>query len=75
MVSGSGSAVIKVRAGSTAKRVVCVAVNPVRVVGLTPPADQQWRNVKVPTVKLQHFTKSCQSGLIGKVSELKLVEH
>ena len=53
MVSGSGSAAIRVKAGSTAKLVVPVAVNPVRVVGLTQPVEQQWRNAKVLKAKLQ----------------------
>ena len=53
MVSGSGLVAIKVKAGSTARRVVPVAVNPVRVVGLTQPADQPWRNAKVLKAKLQ----------------------
>jgi len=60
-VSGSGSAVIRVKAGSTAKRVVPVAVNPVRVVGLTQPVDQQWRNAKVPNVKPQPAKRFHQS--------------
>jgi len=59
--SGSGSAAIRVKAGSTAKRVVPVAVNPVLVVGLTPPVDQQWRNAKVPKVKLQPEKRLHQS--------------
>ena len=49
--SGSGLAAIRAKAGSTAKRVVPVAVNPVRAVGLTQPAGQQWRNAKVLTSK------------------------
>jgi len=60
-VSGSGSAAIRVKAGSTAKRVLPVAVNPVLVVGLTPPVDQQWRNAKVPKVKLQPEKRLHQS--------------
>ena len=61
MVSGSGSAAIKVKAGSTARRVVPVAVNPVRVVDLTQPAGQQWRNAKVLTAKLQPVKRLHQS--------------
>ena len=57
-VSGSGSAAIRIKAGSTAKRVVTVAVNPVRVVGLTRPADQQWRNAKVLRAKPKHAKKT-----------------
>ena len=57
MVSGSGSAAIKVKAGSTARRVVPVAVNPVRVVGLTLPADQPWRNAKALKAELLVVTK------------------
>ena len=62
MVFGSGSVAIRVKAGSTAKRVVPVAVNPVRVVGLTQPADQQWRNAKVLKAKPQLARKLNQSG-------------
>ena len=62
MVLGSGLAAIKVKAGSTAKRVVPVAVNPVRVVALTLPAGQQWRNAKMPKAKLQPAKKLHQSG-------------
>ena len=47
MVSGSGLAAVKVKAGSTARRVVPVAVNPVRVADLTQPNGQQWLNAKV----------------------------
>jgi len=52
-VLGSGSAAIRVKAGSTAKRVVPVAVNLVRVVGLTQPVDRPWRNAKVLKAKPQ----------------------
>ena len=52
-VSGSGSAAIRVKAGSTARRVVPVAVNPVRVVALTRPADWQWHNAKALKAKPQ----------------------
>ena len=53
MVSGSGLAAVKVKAGSTARRVVPVAVNPVRVADLTQPNGQQWLNAKVSKEKLQ----------------------
>ena len=53
MVSGSGSAEIRVKAGSSAKRVVLVGVNPGKVVGLTQPAVQQWRYAKVLRAKPQ----------------------
>ena len=69
MVSGSGLAAIRVKAGSTAKRVVPVAVNPVSLVGLTLPADQQWRNAKVLKVKLQPAKRLHQRGWIGRVNE------
>ena len=62
MVLGSGSAAIKVKAGSTAKRVVPVAVNPVRVVDLTQLVGQQWRNAKVPKAKLQPAKRLHQRG-------------
>ena len=61
MVFGSGSAEIRVKAGSTAKRVVPVAVNPGKVVGLTRPADQQWRNAKVLRAKPQLAKRLPQS--------------
>tara|TARA_B100000989_G_C19338374_1_gene383884 strand:- start:76 stop:264 length:189 start_codon:yes stop_codon:yes gene_type:complete len=62
MVFGSGSAAIKVKAGSTAKRMVPVAVSPVRVVGLTQPADQQGRKAKVLRAKPQLARKLHQRG-------------
>ena len=61
-VYGSGSAVIKVKAGSIAKRVVLADANPVRVVGLTLPADPQWRNAKVLKVKPQHAKRLHERG-------------
>ena len=57
-VFGSGSAAIRVKAGSTAKRVVPVAVNSGKLVGLTQPADQQWRNAKVLRAKPKHAKKT-----------------
>ena len=72
MVSGSGSAEIRVKAGSTAKRALPVVVNPVRVVGLTQPADQPWRNAKALRAKPQLVRKLHQSGCIGRVSKCKL---
>ena len=63
----SGSAVIKVKAWSIAKRVVPVAVNPVRVVGLTQLVGQQWRNAKVRRAKPQHAKRLHQRRWIGKL--------
>ena len=63
----SGSTVIKVKAGSIAKRVVPVAVNPVRVVGLTQLVTQQWRNAKVRRAKPQHAKRLHQRRWIGRI--------
>ena len=62
MVFGSGSAAIKVKAGSTAKRVVPVAINPVTVVDLTLPADRPWHNAKALKAKLQPTKRLHQRG-------------
>jgi len=58
----SGSAKIRVKAGSITKRVVPVAVNPVRVVDLTQLVGQQWRNAKVLRAKPQPARKLHQRG-------------
>ena len=60
-VFGSGSAAIRVKAGSTVKRVVPVAVNPVSLVDLTQPAGRPWRNAKVSMAKPQQAKKLHQS--------------
>ena len=62
MVSGSGSAEIKIKARPTAKRVLPVAVNPERLVGLTQPAGQQWHNAKVLKAKPQLAKRLHQRG-------------
>ena len=56
-VYGSGSAAIKVKAGSTAKRVVLVDVSPAKVVGLTPRVDRPWRSVSLKVGKQPHGEK------------------
>ena len=56
------SVAIKVKAESTAKQVVPVAVNPVRVVSLIQPADRPWRNAKVLKVNPQLAVKPHRSG-------------
>ena len=70
MVFGSGSVAINLKAGSTAKRVVPVAVNPGKVVGLTQPADRPWRNAKVLRAKPQHLRKDYHNGKMEKISSL-----
>ena len=68
-VFGSGLAAIRAKAGSTARRVVPVAVNPVRVVDLTQPAYRTWRNAKALKAKLQPAKRLHKKGeLKGKIS-------
>ena len=61
------SAAIKVKSGSTAERMVHMVVNPVKEVCLTQPADQQWRNSKVPKVKPKLTKNFIKEGELGRL--------
>ena len=61
---------IRVKAGSTAKRVVSVAVNPVILLGLTQHADRPWRNAKVLRAKPRHVRKDYHNVKMEKISSL-----
>ena len=47
-----------------------MGVNPVRVVALTQPVDQQWRNAKVLRTKPQHAKNFIKEGELEKMSDL-----